>query len=255
MSFVAQDRVGPIVRADGRWFHVWMAGICALVAFVGFAPTYWLPLATGSLDVPMVRHVHGAFFFAWTLFFVMQTMLVANGRTAQHRQTGKIGAGLAAAMVLTGFMVAASSLHGGIAAGFEHAAKVFLAVPLTGIVFFGVLVGISIAHVKRPAVHKRLMLVATIAVLEAPVARLFMLATMPADAVGPPPVSVALMPALAVNLLLVAAMIHDWKTRGRTHAAYLWAGAALVAVQLLRMPLSETSVWLAFAGWFASVTA
>ena len=30
------------VRAKVRLFYVWMAAACAVVAFGGFAPTYWL---------------------------------------------------------------------------------------------------------------------------------------------------------------------------------------------------------------------
>ncbi len=44
------DTAGARTRRDApRWFYVWMAGACVLVAFVGFAPTYWLQLAPGTV--------------------------------------------------------------------------------------------------------------------------------------------------------------------------------------------------------------
>jgi hypothetical protein len=39
---------GSPARAATRWFFVWMAGACALVAFGGFAPTFWLQLPAGT---------------------------------------------------------------------------------------------------------------------------------------------------------------------------------------------------------------
>ena len=253
MSTVVQG-VTPLARREGRWFYVTMAGVCALVAFVGFMPTYWLPLAAGTLDVPVVRHVHAAIFFLWSLFLMVQAALVAERRTPLHRKLGRAGAVLAALMVVSGVMVAANSLHLATAAGAGEAAKAFVIVPLTSIVLFAARSGFALANVRRPAVHKRLLLVASIAILEAPAARLFLVAMAPAGAAGPPSVAMLLLPVLAVDLLVVASLLYDWRSRGRPHAAYLVAGAATLTVQLLRIPVSETAAWLAFAGWFGSVT-
>jgi hypothetical protein len=48
---------------------------------------------------------------------------------------------------------------------------------------------------------------------------------------------------LAVDLLIVAAMIHDRRTIGRVHRVYWISGAILVAVQVLRVPFSTTRTW------------
>jgi hypothetical protein len=50
-------------------------------------------------------------------------------------------------------------------------------------------------------------------------------------------------------VLLVIAMIHDRRTTGRVHPAYWLAGGALVAVQILRVPLSATDAWMRFTHW------
>ena len=73
-----------------------MALACTAVAFLGFAPTYWLPLASGSFPPMPVVHFHGMLFFSWTLYFAFQTWLAASGRTARHRSLGVLGAGLGA---------------------------------------------------------------------------------------------------------------------------------------------------------------
>jgi hypothetical protein len=51
------------------------------------------------------------------------------------------------------------------------------------------------------------------------------------------------------DLLIVAAMIHDRRTRGRVHRAYWIAGAVVLAVQVLRVPLGTTSGWQSVVSW------
>jgi hypothetical protein len=102
--------------------------------------------------------------------------------------------------------------------------------------------------VRRPEVHKRLMLLAGISILDAAVARWFLTFLAPPGPPGPPPVIVTIPPAFVAYLLLVAAMVHDWRTRGRPHAVYVIGGAVLIALKLLNLPISETHAWHAFAG-------
>jgi hypothetical protein len=69
---------------------------------------------------------------------------------------------------------------------------------------------------------------------------------------GPPrTVESVLMPALIGDALIVAGVIYDMRTRGRPHPAYLIGGAIVLAVQVLRVPLSTTSWWFAIADFLA----
>ena len=54
-------------RDSQRWFAVWMAGAFVLIAFGGFAPTYWLQLPAGTFVGSPLLHLHGLLFSAWTL--------------------------------------------------------------------------------------------------------------------------------------------------------------------------------------------
>ena len=49
-------------------------------------------------------------------------------------------------------------------------------------------------------------------------------------------------------LLLVAAIVYDWRTRGRPHPVYVIGGIALMAVKMLNLLVSPTPAWHAFAG-------
>ena len=55
--------------------------------------------------------------------------------------------------------------------------------------------------------------------------------------------TVTLAAALVVDLLIVAAIVRDWRTRGRPHAAYVVGGACMLTVQLLRKPFAYTPLW------------
>ncbi len=236
------------VAAPTRYFYFHMALACTAVAFLGFAPTYWLPMASGSFPTKPVIHVHGMLFFIWTLYFAFQTWLAASGRTARHRTMGIIGVSLATAMTIFGFFAAVDAMKRSAALGLTDAGITFAIVPLSGILFFAVVFTLAIASTRRPETHKRLMLLAGISILDAAVARWFLTFLAPPGPPGPPPVPVTIGPALVAYLLLVVAIVFDWRTRGRPHPVYIWGGAALVAVKLLNWPVSETAAWHALAG-------
>jgi hypothetical protein len=238
-----------------RSFYVWMMVACAVVAVLGFLPTYFVPVAQGGFRGSALVHIHGAVFFAWTLFVIYQTSLVSSGRVAHHRDVGLSGIALATSMTLLGVVAAIVAANRQIDAGFEEGAKAFLIVPTSIMIFFAIVVAFAIANVRRPEWHKRLLLVATVAILEAPIARWFLVFLAPAgvDPLAPPPVSIGLMPGLVGDLLIITAMIYDWRTRGRPHPAYLIAGGALLVLQFVREPVSATQAWSTIAAWLISV--
>src|SRR5882757_5867315 len=236
-----------IAYSQTGYFYFYMALACTAVAFLGFAPTYWLPMMSRSFSASPVIHFHGLLFFAWSLYFVFQTWLAATGKITRHRTIGMIGVSLATAMTIFGFLVAVNAMKRSAAAGLTNEGIAFAIVPLSGILFFAVVFILAIANVRRPEIHKRLMLLAGISLLDAAVARWFLTFLAPPGPLGPPPVPVTIAPALVAYLLLVVAIIFDWRTWGRPHPAYLYGGAALIAVKLLNWPISATPLWHSFA--------
>lgn len=246
--------VAATASGDHRRFFVRMAYACAFVAIVGFIPTYWAPVAARSFDGPPLLHAHGLLFTAWCALFIIQARLAAAGRLRHHRALGLLGVSLATAMVGLGLMVAVNGLENRIAGGYDAQGRAFSIVPISIILGFAALVAAAVASVRRPQVHMRLMLTATIAILPAPIARLFFLIGSADGAVRPalrepPTVEFALLSSGASDLLIAAAIVYDWRTRGRPHPAYLIAGAALLGVQILRIPLSTTPAWHAVTAW------
>jgi len=241
------------VHREARWFYVWMAGTCLLIAFVGFIPTYWARLASGTFTGAPILHIHGALFFTWTLFFFAQTVLVATGRTPDHRSWGMAGISLATAMACTVVLSAINAVKVAGAIGMADQALRFSYVSLTSVVLFASLLAAAIVAVKRSEIHKRLMLLSMIPLMQAAMARLFMTLFAPPGAMGPPPVFVSVPPGLLVDLLIVAGIAHDWRTRGRPHPVYLICGPLLVANQVLAVALSATPTWMSIARWVQSL--
>jgi hypothetical protein len=235
-------------QSHTQYFYFYMALACAAVAFLGFAPTYWLPMASGKFPPMPVVHFHGLLFFAWTLYFAYQSWLATSGQVTRHRTIGMIGVSLATAMTIFGFLVAVNAMKRSAALGMTDEGIAFVIVPLSGMLFFAVVFVLGIANVRRPEIHKRLMLLAGISLLDAAVARWFLTFLAPPGAVGPPPVAVTIAPAFVAYLLLVVAIVFDWRTNGRPHPVYVYGGSALIAIKLLNWPISTTSAWHSLAG-------
>ena len=242
----------PVRQASASKFYVTMALIFVAIAFGGFFATYWLQVARGSFTGSPMLHLHGLLFSLWTLFFLSQATLVANRKLRTHRAWGLFGISLATAMLFTGLAVAIDGMRNRIDAGFGEAARAFAIVPISGIILFAVLVGAAIANTRRPEWHKRFMLVATAGILQAALARFFFLAATGGGpgmrpGLGPPmPIERTMAPGVVIVLLIVAAMVHDWRSRGRVHPAYWWSFGALLAVFAARPVIGYSDGWLRF---------
>ena len=141
-----------------------------LTAFAGFARTYYLAgLTSAKLPAPIV-HVHAVLQTAWMLLLLVQMLLVSAKRVPLHRKLGIAGFLLAAVMLPVAVMVDANELHR--SASYGEAALSFSLVPLWEVFNFAVLAGLAFALRKHHAAHKRLIILATIAMMPAAVSRI-----------------------------------------------------------------------------------
>jgi hypothetical protein len=241
------------VRAESRKFYVWMAGVFLLVAFGGFTPTYWAKIAAGSFHAEPIIHIHGILLFSWTGFYFLQTWLVATGRTLDHRAWGLAGISLFTAMMLSILIGQEAVLHRNELLGFGDGARRFAAVTLTSWPLMAVFFTLAIVNIRKPEAHKRLMTLLMIGMMTPALARVFLTLFAPAGAVGPPPPFVALPPSLVADLLLIVAMLRDWRIMGRPHPVYVYGGMALVAQQLLTVPVAGTAAWMDIAKAFQNL--
>jgi hypothetical protein len=243
--------VGGAAKVSTRWFYALMGVTTVAVALIGFMPTYFLPLVNGQFTAPAIVHIHGIIFFGWTVLFASQTWLVASGRTPTHRIWGMLGVAMATAMVFIVFATVAVRINILSAAGYRDQALAFSWIQIGGILLFATIFTLAVVNVKKPEVHKRLMLLGTLALLDAPIARWFLVflapPTPPGEIAPPPPLFIATPPALVADLLIVVAMVYDWRTRGKIHPVYLIGGAAVLLYQLTRPLIGETEIWKSIA--------
>ena len=234
-----------IVRAKEKRFYLLSGLLFAGLVFVGFSKNYYLrPLfGLGPLYSDLVR-VHGVVMTVWVLLFAVQTWLVSAKRVRLHMKLGWAGVAAAVLVLLTGYMVSIGALEHQTAAdrgGIPPLA--FLIVPLADLVLFVLFFGFAIHWRKRPAEHKRLMLLTAANFLPPAAAR------MPVDALQ------ALGPFWLFGLptvLLVAALVYDTRRNGRINKVFLAGSILLVASFPLRLMIAGTETWMNFAAWLAS---
>lgn len=241
-SVARPARIDPI-KIRERVFFSGIAIALAVTVFAGFAPTYYLHALVES-DVVLTPSLmlHGAVFSAWMVLLVVQTSLIAASQVRLHRKLGIAGAAIAVAMVVLGAYVAISRTRSGL---FANPAGIpplaFMAVPLATVVVFPALVGSALLFRRRADIHKRLMLIATLEVVTAAIARLpFVVPWGPAGFFG------------VTDLFLLAIVAYDLVTLRRLHPATLWGGLFLVVSQPLRLLIAGTDSWLAVARWLTS---
>ena len=232
-------RAPPAIARGERRFWGCMAVGMALVAFAGFAPSYYLKshFTFGPTLTPLLR-LHGAIMTAWLALLVTQTTLIAARRISWHRRLGIVGAGLAAALIVLAAYTAILRARQGLLGEGMVPPLQFLAIPLMSILVLPVLIGAAIYFRHRSDYHKRLIMLANVEFVTPAAARLMILAGLG------PPVGFAL-----CDLFLLAIVARDLVTLRRIHPATLWGGIFLVACQPTRFLISGTHAWLSIAGW------
>lgn len=246
-SIVGSSFAGAVRRSGAPHFYLWMAGVFVLIAFGGFTPTYWSPVARGAFTAPPIVHIHGALLFSWPLFYFVQTAWVASGRTPTHRAWGLAGIALFSVMVCSILVTKITILRLDDARGYGDAGRRFSAVAFFALPVLIGFFSLAIASVKRPETHKRWMYLVMVACMHPAIARVFLTLFAPPGAQGPPPAFVAIPPGLIADLLIVVAILYDWRTRGRPHHVYVYGGLILLAAQILTVPIAATDSWMGIA--------
>lgn len=228
--------------ASAHSFYVGVGVLAALIAAMGFWPTYFGPLLAGTADHPPVIHVHAAVFSGWIALFGAQVAFAATGNIALHRKLGTVGIWYGVAIIVVGVFTAFSQFADRVEAGRLEEAQTRLLAPLSDMIVFPLFFGAAVLYRRRPELHKRLMLVATTTLLVAAALRMSFLGE---------PLPRPMRLAIWFSPILLG-MAYDLIVRRSIHPVYVIGLAALYALSM-RGALLETDAWLAFSGWLATL--
>lgn len=225
-----------------RNFFVVFAITALVLVLFGFAPSFYLRNLYDRQPLPNLLWWHGVIFSAWIILLVIQTVLIRGGNIQLHQRLGLISVLLLPAMLALGVTAAIdTAAHGNGGARLGLTPVEFLIVPLGAILIFTILVTVALVFRRNSALHKRLMIIATINLLGPALARI-------ADNVFHLD-NASLFLFGTTALLVGTCIIYDRLTRGSIHPGFLIAGPAVLLAAPLRIALSHTEAWHRFANW------
>jgi len=233
--------VRPSNRQRERIFFGPMALLMIGTVLLGFRKTYF-PLRPKPAAVSSwVIQLHGAVFSLYLLLFLVQTTLVAARRVRWHMSLGLAVYGLAALMIPLGVAAAADEIRRDLASGppynLDIDPRTFSLVSVMGMVMFGTLITWSYVARRRPDVHKRLVLYATLSMMDAGSDR------WPLEAMG---LNHGWATWIYTGFLLLPA-VYDLISLRRLHWVTMFAAPYAFVLHRLEIPLGHTRAWHAVA--------
>jgi hypothetical protein len=223
-------------RFLSRYFYLCAALVMTGLCVWGFSRTIDARLLHPKAPRPFLLSLHAALFSAWMGLFITQSALVRTRRVRVHRMLGWFGAALAAAMVISGFVVTVVMLRFEIVVNHLKNARPFLSILWCDMVIFGACMALAIYFRKRPEYHRRLVFLATCQLMQAAFVRM-------------PYLGVHTLFYPALDVLIVAGIVRDLYVDGRVNRVYRYGFPAMVALQA-----GATYLQLVDPNWYQGAT-
>lgn len=240
MSVIASSVTRP------RFFAI-IALALAVFTVIGFSRTYYFRFLTDLPPLTLLVHLHGLVFTAWLAVFVAQTRLVAANRVDLHVKLGIAAVVIALLVLIVGFLTMAVKANEPRIHPSGLTPTQFTVVGVTSLGMFAAFVALGIALRRKAAAHKRLMVLAMIAVLTPPSSRVLTLLGLREHWVYLVPI----IPALFIGWCL----IHDLRRYGKVHPVFAIGGLAIVALWPFRLMAGRSEWYQPIGEWIARVGA
>lgn len=227
-------------RDDRTPSAVWL-GVLWIGMIAGFGMDFSRFLRENP-PAPKILYVHAAVFIVWLLLLSAQVLLVLGDRVAWHKKLGWFAAGWACLMAVLGPSAAPSIMAANLHSQGNTIPPPFLAVNFVDIGGFLILLAWGVTLRKNPAAHKRMMILATVALADPGFARISG-SLMPAE---PSHVLSWFFYTFYGNVLLIALMTGwDW-WRGRLMRSFVVGAGGLLAGFSIASLLYFWEPWKAF---------
>lgn len=222
-------------RAELFWHRLAIAlAIFIVFGFLQFA----LRGFVDPLAAPFWVHLHGVAMLAWLALLIVQPTLVSRDNLALHRRLGWVGAALAIFITCLGIFTGVASLVLNRFPPF-FTPPYFLALTTVEALVFGLMVWVAVRRRHTTAWHRRLMVGATIVILEPALGRVLPLPLM----IGWSDIPIGLIQLGVVGIIA----LYDRRTLGRVHPATKAIAAIVIAVRATIYLLSMTPPVIALA--------
>ena len=162
-------------------------------------------------------------------------MLHPPGQVSVAPRHGEVAVGLVVVMVITGYMVIFGKPRP------TAAARAFIFTPMLSLLLFPLFVAAAIHFRRDPATHKRLMLLATMAIAAAGKSRLMVMLGLDATHYRAYAATYA--------VLLLPLITFDLARLGTLHRATAWGSALLLVRHVLHQAIANTDQWQRIATW------
>jgi len=224
-------------RFLSSYFYFCMSLLVAAVVAYGFSHTVNDNLIHATPPRPWLLWVHGAVFSGWLAFFIFQSGLVRTGNLKLHRLTGWFGAGVAVLIPVLGISTAIVMDRFRVLQLRLPITEIypFFSIQVLDITAFTVFFWLAVYWRKKPEYHRRLVLVATIALTSAGFGRF-------------PMIPEAWFYA-GVDALIVLGIARDLIVSRRIHIVYRYALPILIVCQIFAV-----QIWLHHPAWWVKLT-
>ena len=222
-------------RAELFW-HRMAIGLAIFIVF-GFLQ-FALRGFVDPVAAPFWVHLHGVAMLAWLALLIVQPTLVSRDNLVLHRRLGWIGAGLALFITGLGIFTGLASLALNRFPPF-FSPPYFLALTAVESLVFGLMVWAAVRRRHTTAWHRRLMIGATIVILEPALGRILPMPLM----IGWSDIPIGLIQLGVVGIIA----LYDRRTLGRIHPATKAIAAIVIAVRVTIYLLAMTPPVIALA--------
>jgi hypothetical protein len=189
------------------YFYFGMMLLCAAILIWGFGHTVNGVLLHPAVPRPKILWVHAVVFSGWLVFAILQTGLVRMRKVKVHRVLGWFGAGLAATMVVVGVATAIELGRFDVRVLHEAGADTFEVVSFADMILFPTLVTMAIVWRRNVELHRRVFLLATVALTGAGFGRIDWLRAHN-------------LMFFCADALMCLGVLRDWIVDGRVHRVY-----------------------------------
>ena len=242
MNVSRQNIGGMFEREQGeialvKYFYVAMALLLIVINLVGFGPTFYFNHYFNYPDLSQAFFIHGVVLSSWYVLFLVQSMLLEFKHYWLHRVLGYAGCVLALVILVSSVMMFFEFMvdfkpTSDVGALIYKATGLWAAIHLW--FSFALFVVLGLVYRRMPGLHRRFMLLASIGMMTAPVARM---SEFPGVPMHPGAFTF-----LVMFILLFLPMVHDKVMEGKVHKVSI-AGASVYFITLIVfaavMPFTE----------------